>query len=239
MDADPRTLWQRARFEVRVALDRVPGIFAAQMALRGHRELVAGPGTDIVIEGFPRSANTYAVAAFAYAQPSPPRIARHLHAPAQLALAHRYGLPALLLIRPVPDPVLSVVIREQYLTVERALRWYVEFHEALLPLRSAFVVATFDDVLHRFGSVIDGVNARFGTTFARYEATAQAEAIVQKRVEQMEREDSGSSEIRERAVARPSRFRSRLKEELTAAYQAPDLASLREAAARVYTQLAR
>ena len=36
---------------------------------------VVGEDTDIVIEGYPRSANTFAVAAFRLAQPATPRIA--------------------------------------------------------------------------------------------------------------------------------------------------------------------
>ncbi|HYC54827.1 MAG TPA: hypothetical protein VEL28_07800 [Candidatus Binatia bacterium] len=239
MIVDAGTLWQRAKFEARVALDRMPTGFAAQMTVRGHRDLVASARTDIVIEGFPRSANTYAVAAFSYAQPSAVRIARHLHAPAQLALAARHRLPALLLMRPAPEPVLSVVVREPYLTVERALRWYVEFHRALLPLRESFVVAPFDEVLARFGDVIDRINRRFGASFARYEGGDQAEAIVRKRVEQMEREDSGQSEVRELAVARPSQFRNRRKDELRESYESPALRSLRDSAAELYAILTR
>lgn len=227
-------LWPRARFEGRVRLDRHPLLFRAQIALRGRLDLAVSPDTDIVIEGFPRSGNTYAVAAFALAQPQPLRIARHLHAPAQLLLAMRHGVPALLIVRRVPDPVLSVVLREPYLTVARALRWYVDFHESLLAHRTSFECAAFDEVLTCYGDVIDRVNRRYGTSFTRYQAGEAAETAVRARIEEMERQDSGEGEVRERFVARPSQVRDRLKEELRPAYEAAALAGLRRVAEDLY-----
>jgi len=230
------TFWPRARFEARAWLDSRPLLFRAQTSLRGRRDLAVSRDTDIVIEGFPRSGNTYAVAAFALAQPAPIRIARHLHATAQLLLAARYGVAALLVVRRVPDPVLSVVVREPYLTVARALRWYVDFHEALLAHRSAFECAAFDQVTTHYGDVIDRVNRRYGTSFRRYEGGEAAEALVRARIEDMERQDSGEVDVRETFVARPSPLRDRLKEELRPQYEAAALAGLRRAAEDLYRE---
>ena len=50
--------------------------------------------TDLCVEGFPRSANSFAVGAVDYAQPEPLSIAHHNHVPAPLLNAARRGLPA-------------------------------------------------------------------------------------------------------------------------------------------------
>jgi hypothetical protein len=50
--------------------------------------------TEIVIEGYPRSGNTFAVVAFRLAQGREIEIAHHLHAAAQIKRAARLDVPA-------------------------------------------------------------------------------------------------------------------------------------------------
>lgn len=219
--------WQRAKFEVRGFLDRSPLLFRAQAALRGHRRLAVSSSSDIVIEGFPRSGNTYAVAAFRHAQGSAMHIARHLHAPAQVFLALRYGVPALVVVRRLPDPVLSMVVRDPALSLTQVLKAYARFHEDLLPVREAIVLADFDEVISDFGSVIHRVNERYATTFREYRHTDANEAAVRGMVEEMDREDTGAAEVDERSVARPSATRDALKASLRERYEARALAPLR------------
>jgi hypothetical protein len=54
-----------------------------------YQNLLVDRTTQLVIEGFPRSGNTFAVVAFEQAQRQSVRIAHHLHAPAQVMLAAR------------------------------------------------------------------------------------------------------------------------------------------------------
>lgn len=208
-------------------LDRSPLLFRAQAALRGHRRLAVSSSSDIVIEGFPRSGNTYAVAAFRHAQGTPVRIARHLHAPAQVTLGLRYGVPALVVVRRLPDPVLSMVIRDPALSLAQVLKAYARFHEELAPVREAVVVADFEEVISDFGAVIHRLNERYGTTFREYRHSDANEAAVRGIVEEMDREDTGAAEVDERSVARPSATRDALKAELLEQYKAPALAPLR------------
>ena len=55
--------------------------------------------TDIVVEGFPRSGNTFAVFALRDASDGRLSVASHVHHPSQVKLAVRKGLPTLLVIR--------------------------------------------------------------------------------------------------------------------------------------------
>ena len=69
---------------------------------RENFERAVTPDTQLVIEGFPRSGNTFARRAFVMAQDErfdKTRIARHLHVPAQVVRAARWQIPTLVLIR--------------------------------------------------------------------------------------------------------------------------------------------
>lgn len=127
---------------------------------------IVSADTEVVIEGFTRCANTFAVLAFQSAQSRPVRLAHHLHAPAQFVAAARRHIPALLLVRSPEPTVLSTVIRQPFLSMRQVLSAYKKFHETLFRYRSGFVLATFDEVVRDFGQVTDRVNRRFGTEFA-------------------------------------------------------------------------
>jgi hypothetical protein len=132
---------------------------------------VISPQTQLVIDGYTRSATTFAVYAFQLAQEAPVRLAHHLHAPAQLIAAARDGVPALVLIREPQGAVLSQVIREPGVTVPGALVAYRRFYTSLIPYIDSFVIGEFEQVTHDFGAVIRRLNQRFGTSFAEFEHT--------------------------------------------------------------------
>jgi len=67
------------------------------MLLRpGKRTTLARPDTAIVIEGFLRSGNTFAVAAFRVANGPDVHIGRHLHGAPHVLRAVRYGVPTVI-----------------------------------------------------------------------------------------------------------------------------------------------
>lgn len=124
--------------------------------------------TDVVIEGFPRSGNTFAVWALRLSQPKPPVIASHVHVPAQVKLAVRRNLPTLVVVRAPVDAVASLIVAAPHVRIAAGLREYAHHHEQLLPLRSHILVARFEDVTTDFGAVTQRLNLRFGTTFAEF-----------------------------------------------------------------------
>jgi hypothetical protein len=132
---------------------------------------VISPQTELVIDGYTRSATTFAVYALQLAQTQPVRLAHHLHAPAQLIEAARRGVPALLLIREPQGAILSQLVREPWVTVSGALLAYSRFYTCLLPYRDRFVVGEFAQVTGDFGAVVRRLNARFGTSFAAFVPT--------------------------------------------------------------------
>ncbi len=213
----------------------MPYLWLAARKYRGGEERVVGPDTQLVIDGFQRSGNTFAVSAFQFAQPRPVRVAHHLHAASQIVAAARRGTPTLLLVRDPEGAVLSHLVRKPGVTAMDALRNYVGFHRRVLPYRDRVVVADFREVTSDFGSVIDRVNARFGTSFERFEHTPQNVERCFRRIEERNRELYGR--VDERTVPRPSAERDRMIEALRLAYRKDSLGRLRRRAEELHGAL--
>jgi hypothetical protein len=130
---------------------------------------VLSDDTEIMIEGYTRSASTFAVMAFQLAQPSPVRMARHLHSSAHLIAAARRGLPTILCVRDPEPTVLSGVAREAHVTMRNALWAYARFHEKIYDYRSAFLISEFEEITSDFGAVIGRLNKKFDTDFAIFD----------------------------------------------------------------------
>lgn len=252
------TVTRRARHRLRMRFCEVPGIYLpfARRKYPGPSPEVISPETQFVIDGYTRSASTFAVYALQLAQATPIRLAHHLHAPAQLIEAARSKVPALAVIREPQGAVLSQLIREPDVAIRDAMVAYARFYECLLPYRSQFVVADFEEVTKDFGVVIRRVNKRFGTVFAEFEPT---ELNVRRCFELIKLRstlspvllgfESGTvtaDELRpevEILTRRqvpvpeawiPSKDRERSKGELCEQWALPDLARLRDRAQRVY-----
>jgi hypothetical protein len=204
-------------------------------ARAGKRSTLARPATALVIEGFPRSGNTFSVAAFQIANGRQPHLGRHLHGAPHLLRAKRLGIPAIALVRAPEDAVPSYLIRREGLHAEDALTEYIDFYRTAWPARDAYVVGLFDDVTRDFGSVIDRVNRRFGTTFARYEASPENEAAAFALVEEMNRLEC-RGEVVESQVGRPSAERNARKAEIAASLERPRAARLLRRAQDLYRQ---
>jgi len=228
-----RNAANRLLYEGKTVVARSPTLALPVARLRGHGEPF-DPAVDIVIEGFPRSANSFAVHAFRVAQDRPVRIAHHLHAPAQVIAAVRARVAAIVLVREPEDAVLEFVIAKGYISVRQALRGYLRFYTALLPYRDRVVIGPFREVTSDFGAVIAKVNEMFGTRFLEFNHTddnvrSAFEAID---ADWATRLPPGGIPF-ERKVGRPSKVREGLKEELSADYRAASLGSLRERAERL------
>jgi hypothetical protein len=194
--------------------------------------------TELCIEAFPRSGNTFTVIAFLQAQPRLVSVAHHVHAAGAVLEAVRLGTPTLVLIRPPEGSVLSYLTRWPELTPAHALRGYVRFHEPLLPHRDGFVVVRFEEVTADPGIAIRRVNERFGTSFEVFEPT---EANLRAVREEMERWDRSTEREEGRPIelARglPTVEKEARKAALRERYLRPSLDRLRARAEAVHAAL--
>jgi hypothetical protein len=162
--------------------------------------------TALVIEGFPRSGNSFATTAFGLTVgPDVPR-SSNTHLPAQVRIAVDYNVPTLVLIRRCADAAASLCVAAPYLRPINAVREWLRFYRAVQPLQSEFVLATFDEVTTDFGAVMARVNMRFGTTFPLFEHSDDNVARVQQALDDYGVRKRGY--LREESIARPSDARS-------------------------------
>lgn len=192
-----------------------------------------GPDTDVVIEGFPRSANSFATEAFRLAQPRPPRIANHLHAPSQLIVAARLGVPVIALIREPHAAARSFNTMQRYLEAQDILESYLRFYRTTLPYREHFVVARFEEVTGDFGEVIQRVNRKYGTEFTPFDHTeANVERCFEVLDERVRARNKGK--LRERSLTRPSEDKKAAQQRFEKRLEDPHLADLMQQAEEIY-----
>jgi hypothetical protein len=223
----------RLLYEIKTLVAMHPSVAIPVARMRGHGEVVARD-TEIVIEGFPRTGTSFAVAAFRRSQRRPVKVAHHVHAPAQVMAAVRLRIPALVLIRAPEDSILSVVLRNPRIDVGRAMTGYQRFYRPLLRMRNRFVGATFEDVISHFGEVIGRVNDHYGTDFVPFHHTEESAASVLAEIEEDYLTRVAPGERFERIVPRPSDRRRELKEELRDRYRDPALAGRRRRIGLLY-----
>lgn len=118
--------------------------------------------SDICIEGFPRSANTYGVLLVEKFARKPLKIAHHLHIPAQLLFAVKWDIPAVLLIRKPADAIASLVLREQGISVSTAIHWYLTFHSELIPVAEQLHIWTFEELVKTPATCLIRLNEHLG-----------------------------------------------------------------------------
>ena len=160
-----RTLTARAVYEVGTVVGMVPALAMPIARWRGQG-VPLDRSTEVVIEGYPRSANTLMVETFARAQPRPVAIAHHVHVPAHVLEAVHRSLPTLVLIREPEAAAVELALAKPAITVAQALRGWLRFYGPLRAYRSSFVVATDEEVHEDPAAPIRRLNDRFGTAFA-------------------------------------------------------------------------
>jgi hypothetical protein len=169
---------------LRMRLESMPAIYLGLLRINrtGTRwqKLIVSKDTDIVVEGYPRSANSFARAAFLRMQPNweSIRIATHTHSPAQIVLAAKLGVPTMVLLR---DPMgamrgfLAYGLQQGTLKqitqqdVERVADRYIWFYESIAPVRDKIFIARFDEVIKDYAAVSARFIAKYGKTWRAYD----------------------------------------------------------------------
>lgn len=210
--------------------------FPLYSMIRKDSPQVVTPETRMVIEGYPRSANSFAVVAFNQAQGGGERLANNLHVPAQVIRAAKWRIPTLVLLRNPRDAALSYAVRDP-ISVEQALEYYVSFYETVAEYRDHYVLGLFEEVTEDYGPVIERVNEKFGADFSVFRHTPENVAKVFALIDEVyERSFTGSSSM-EDAVSRPSAGREEKKLALRRELQSPKHEDLLQRAEAVYESL--
>jgi hypothetical protein len=191
--------------------------------------------TRLVIEGFPRSGNSFASTAFGIASGYALSRSSNTHLAGQVKVAVARGVPTLVLIRPAVDAAASLCVAASYLTPAGALREWLRFYRAIQPLQDGYVLATFDEVTGDFGAVIDRVNERYAVDLPRFEHTEDNVRRVQQSLDEWDVTKRGF--VLEESVARPSSARAQATATVRAAMQQPQCRALVDAATDLYGRM--
>lgn len=208
-----RQIYWRLKQELRSFLYQFPEVFILLARFTLNRHLLVGRNSEIVIEGFPRCANSFPWVAFEFAQKRPMAVATHMHAPGQVIWAVRHNIPVLLLIRDPLDCVPSSLIICPHSSINHQLKSYIRFYTRLASYLDKLVVAEFNQVISDFGEVIRRINKFYGKSFRIFHPTEQNVAICFRALEEMNKVYGGrrTAAVEETTVARPSKLKDEMK----------------------------
>jgi len=129
--------------------------------------------TTIVIEGYPRSANSLMVDAFILAQGGYVPIANHSHHWGQVVDGVKKGVPVVVTIRNPIDAAASLLVRRTEINATTALSGYHTFHRNILPFKKQIHFVRFEDVIESPAQVVTQINEKFGSVFTVPEDTVK------------------------------------------------------------------
>ena len=176
-----------------------------------NQKLLYGHDTEIVIEAFPRSANTFAVITFEQAQSRQVKIAHHLHVEAQLVQAAAENIPAVALIRNPEDSFRSLLVKHPETPVGWIINRYIQFYTAVNNLGTKCLVVKYEDVIHDMSAVVELINARFGCDF---DVPVHNDAMVKNAFNKIESISRNMNQGKESQVARPSEERKKMAQSI-------------------------
>ena len=181
--------------KLKTLLERSPHIYLTLLRIKriGHwsQRWIVCKDTKITIEGFPRSSNSFARAAFMAAQPEKVRIATHVHSAAQVRESVRLGIPTMVLLRAPADACLSLVALDYEIsgvnaedistgeathTIISNLEAYERFYRTTLTVYYSIVIAEFSVVTSNYGLIIERINQQYKTNFTLYQNSPENDA---------------------------------------------------------------
>ncbi len=158
----------------KVYLQRSTLLYQGVMRWKARRVgslLVRKNTTKIVIEAYPRSANSFSVRLFRQANPgyAVEEVSHHTHIISNVKHAAKWKIPVLIILRDPVDAISSMIVvrgdtSDGMLRIE-ATR-YVDFYDWIEHNLDEVVLTDFSSIIDgRFKTVLQRLNRRFGTNF--------------------------------------------------------------------------
>jgi hypothetical protein len=172
--------------------------------------------TDIVIEGYPRSGNTFAYVSFLLAQREARNlsVAHHVHGLFQIKYAVQRNIPIMVIIRNPEDAILSLYIRSPAVSMRTLCEDYWTYYTCVKSCLESVFLVDFSAVTSDFPRVLEQFNLRFGTAFDLPYPSESFTAQVQEKVLLMDQRDRGRSRSSHHSVGLPDERRAKQKETL-------------------------
>jgi len=171
------------RYRIKIAY-RSSNLFCILNTLRYPSSSVRND-TEITIDGFQRSANTYAYYYFKELNPEI-KIAHHSHSFRQIIYSVEKKIPTILLIRDPFDTILSTYIYHfKKVSLNALAESWINFYKPLLDYKSRLVISDFDRTVSNFNKKISECDSKFDTHFrfhSKFHDTADFEDKIQMKL---------------------------------------------------------
>ena len=146
--------------------------------LRREHAAVVEPGvTELCIEGFMRSGNSFAVRSFQYSN-SETRLAHHMHCSGHMRRCLRLDVPVVALIREPLSAISSAMVFMKHRDPDEALLRYLKINRWVRDHAGSLLIVDFELTIGDFSRVIERINERFGTSYATLGPPEVARAAV-------------------------------------------------------------
>lgn len=231
-----KSIVTRLKFDLREAIGSRPSLIPRLASGSKWEGGMVREDSVVCIEAFPRSANTFAVAAFKIAG-NEGHIARHSHLGGQVLRSLDMKVPTLVIIREPLGAVASLKIRRPALGYAQMLRAYERFYRLLEDRKGEFYTARFEEITADFGAVMDGMNGKLGSSFAVFTHDEEGKKAVFGEIERMHAEFQQRTADGTRnasMIAIPQEGRSEEKEKVRSELAAPSLSGLIDRAKERY-----
>jgi len=153
--------------------------------------VIVNKKTKLVVEGFPRSANTFAYnlfeKVFINMGLNPKRIAHHTHSAAQIIYGVKHKIPVVVLIREPISAVTSLIIMKNLKNKnfreisDLYLKQYISFYNKIKEQKDNVIVADFKEIINDYNRIIERVNNKYRRNFCLLEQeTEEKELMIEK-----------------------------------------------------------
>ena len=119
---------------------------------------LAKESTQLIIEGFPRSANTFLVHATEQASSLPIQIAHHLHDPIQAKIGLEHKIPTVIILRDPLSSFISFKLKSPHLPVSVMYKIYMSFHHQVNKIHNENIhFVRYEDVTQKPNDVVQWI----------------------------------------------------------------------------------
>ena len=168
---------------IKIYLKSIPFFFKYIAFFRQtNKKILVNKKTDIVIEGFWRCGNHFAVHAFLFSQKKQMVIAHHFHASAQIKMAVKLNIPTIILIRNPYDCISSSLIFSPDKNPLFFIKYYKVFYSSLEKIKQKCIVSDFKSTTENFDKIIELVNRKYKSDFEVFDNQSKNINIVLKNI---------------------------------------------------------